>query len=535
MIKRLCHLFTPLVLAVGVLTAHAAAPRPQPNIIFILADDLGFSDLGSYGSEIATPNLDRLAAEGMRFTQMHNTSKCFPSRACLLTGLYAQQCGMAVRTKERLEIRNAITLGELLQGVGYTSFFVGKQHEGFLPNERGFSRGYGFLNGSINYFNPGRRRGGEPAPALLVFDQGVLWNFDGSVVAAKEVLFPEDFYATDAFTDKAIEFIGDWDAAGERKGPFFLYLSYNAPHFPLQARPEDIAKYRGKYDAGYEVIRRARYARQVRSGLLEPARFKLTDPTYADWDSLSGKERRAESERMEIYAAMIDSMDQNIGRLIAYLNDRGLLKDTLIMFASDNGACPVNIEHRVMNAGDGPPGSVSTYPFLNRSWANVANTPFRFAKNSSYEGGICTPFIIWKPGLVAAGAVSDWPCHFVDVLPTLMELTGAIYPDVNVLGEPTARPPGESLLPAFRGEAVARQNPLYWGWGGGAAVRTPDGFKLVTQNHSDPSTWKLYDMETDAVELVDLSARRPEIRTRLIEQWQAWSRSFQSGGTTAQQ
>jgi arylsulfatase len=298
----------------------------RPNIILILVDDMSYSDIGCYGGEIQTPNIDRLAQNGIRFTQMHNTSKCFPSRACLLTGVYAQQNGMSINPGS---FDHSISLGDLLKTVGYRTFQSGKNHNKKSLYDFGFDRVFEFFGGATNHFNPGNQRPGEAVP---IFKGGPdTWNLDNK--SFKPYNTSEDFYSTDYFTINAIEYI---DQYKNDTKPFFLYLAYTAPHDPLMAWPEDIAKYRGKYKAGYKVIRDARYKIMVSLGIVDPS-IKLSDPTSKDWNILTDEEKDQEDLRMAVYAAMIDRIDQNIGKLLERLKLSGKLDNTLILFASDNG------------------------------------------------------------------------------------------------------------------------------------------------------------------------------------------------------
>ncbi|MEA3460689.1 MAG: sulfatase-like hydrolase/transferase, partial [Bacteroidota bacterium] len=313
---------------------HSCTKHELPNIILVSTDDLGWSDLGCYGSEINTPHIDQLAQQGIRFTQFHNTSKCFPSRACLLTGIYAQQNGYANSYREPLQ--NAITLGELLRSAGYITLWSGKHHGVENPIYRGFDHYYGLKDGACNYFNPGEQRPGEGVPARKSWGGEKAkraWCVD-SLMFAPYTPEASDFYTTDYFTHYALEWLEQYS---DDKRPLFLYLAYTAPHDPLMAWPEDIQKYKGKYDRGYGVLRTERYARQLEMGLIDES-YKLSEATYPTWDTLDDTLRRDEIRKMEVYAAMIDRLDQNIGRLLQTLEKTGRSKNTLILFVSDNGA-----------------------------------------------------------------------------------------------------------------------------------------------------------------------------------------------------
>jgi arylsulfatase A-like enzyme len=491
--------------------AQLSIAADRPNIIFILVDDMGYSDIGCYGGEINTPNLDRMAQQGIRFTQMHNTSKCFPSRACLLTGVYAQQCGMH---KGFSGIRNAVTLGDVLRSAGYRTLASGKHHSKQSLYDMGFDRWFGLRDGCSNHFNPGNQRPGEPKPAQKNPGRRV-WCIDDQTLTPYTP--PEtDFYSTDYFTKYAISYLEEYK---DEEKPFFLYLAYTAPHDPLQAWPRDIAKYRGKYSAGYEAVRTARYKKMVELGVTDPA-MKLSDSTFSDWDSLSEKEQKKEEERMMVYAAMIDCVDQNIGKLLAKLKELGELDNTLILFAADNGSSPQFAEKGI--GGTGAIGSMSYWASLGKKWANVSNTPFRFYKNDSYEGGICTPFIAYWPGKINNhGTIDHRPLHFIDVMPSLVELTGATYP-TQFRDQSIVPMQGESFLAALLGtKAPGREKPLFWQWQKGKAVRRGE-WKAVANG----SEWALYNMETDRNETTDLKNQHPETFAELRKLFDEWEKPF---------
>ncbi|MCH9022222.1 MAG: arylsulfatase, partial [Planctomycetes bacterium] len=420
-------------------------PTKKPNILIILVDDMGWSDIGCFGGEVKTPNLDRLANGGIRFTQFHNTAKCFPSRACLLTGLYAQQCGM---DKKPSYFKNCTTLGEVLRTAGYRTFMTGKHHGLDNPIDRGFDRYFGLRDGACNYFNPGLQRKGEGVPAHKKKMSPRKWCIDGELLqpyTPKE----KDFYTTDYFTKYALQYLDEYKDEGK---PFFLYVAYNAPHDPLQAWPDDIKKYRGKFMAGYETYRKARYKRQQEMGLIDDS-FPLSDPTYADWDSLSDEEKDKEDNRMAVYAAMIDRVDQNIGKLLAKIEERGELDNTLVLFASDNG-CAASSDGSYSGynptANQGEMGSMTRWTKIGKSWSNISNTPFRLYKSNTHKGGSCTPLIAyWPKGIKVKNRISHEVGHFIDIMPTLAEAAGATYPREFKAQE---IPPmqGRSLVPIFQ-------------------------------------------------------------------------------------
>ena len=487
---------------------QSASETDRPNIILILADDLGLSDIGCYGSEIKTPNLDRLAESGLRFQYFANTSKSFPSRACLLTGVYAQDCGYDNTFNQ--PIQNAVTIGEVLRSAGYLTLWSGKHHGAENPVYRGFDRYYGLKDGACNYFNPGAQREGEELPAQKSRTRE--WCID-SILYKPYTPQHKDFYTTDYFTNYALNWLEEYK---EDKKPFFLYLAYNAPHDPLMAWPSDIDKYKGLYDEGYEVIRHKRYEKQQKIGLINQ-NYTLTEPTHVLWESLSESQKKEEAAKMEVYAAMIDRMDQNIGRIIDKLHETGKEKNTLIIFVSDNGASAemVNLKDDDDNA---PIGSMTRWVSLGKEWANVGNTPFRLYKNYSYQGGINTPCIAWWPTVIKSGTFSDFPGHFVDFMATFLDISGAKYPEVYN-GQKITPCRGESLLDIFRGKEIKRMNPLYWEWKQGRAVRKGD-WKIVKHGHDNP--WELYNLRNDPTEMNDLSKEKPDIVSELDDLFNKW-------------
>jgi arylsulfatase len=491
--------------------------QPLPNIILISVDDMGWSDLGCYGSEIQTPHIDRLAEEGMRFTQFHNTSKCFPSRACLLTGVYAQQSGYDKSYRE--PIKNAVTLGEVLREAGYITLWSGKHHGVENPIYRGFDHYYGLKDGACNHFNPGEQRPGEGVPARKSWSGEKAkraWCID-SVMYAPYTPEEKDFYTTDYFTHYAVDWLESYQ---DDDRPLFLYMSYTAPHDPLMAWPEDIAKYEGWYDEGYEPIRQRRYERQMKMGLIDES-YGLSEATYFDWDTLSPEFRRDEIRKMEVYAAMIDRLDQNVGRLLKTLEQSGRADNTLIMFVSDNGASAEMVR---IDDDYGEIGSMTLWSSLGPQWANVSNTPFRYYKNYSYEGGINTPLIAHWPGNIKEGTFSRFPGHFIDIMATLVDLTGAEYPQ-EFNGEEITPLQGESLLPAFSGENSKRREALFWEWSRGQAVRQGD-WKLVRWGRESP--WDLYNISEDPTEMENLATLYPDTIKALEQIFLSWKQ--ETGG-----
>jgi len=482
----------------------------KPNILIILADDMGYSDIGCYGGEIHTPNIDKLAKGGVKFSQMYNTSKCFPTRASLLTGVYYQ------RTNPNFE--NAATIGEVLRPAGYHTFWSGKQHAKFNPVTRGFDRYYGMIGGCENHFNPGFGAApGQPIPAYKIASNR--WSIDEKGIPENSNYIPQDsmFYDTDAFTNRAINWLDEYK---QDEKPFLLYMAYTAPHWPLHAWPEDIAKYKGVYDGGYEAVRKARYKRQVELGLVDPKTNPLPPVEIGEakpnWESLSADERRLEATRMEIYAAMVDRLDQNIGRLLKRLEEQGKLDNTIILFLSDNGACATDpkVDQVDLTA---PFGSVASYVSYGQNWATVSDTPLRKWKTTSHEGGISTPLIIHWPAAIKPK--SSWitePVHLVDIMPTLLSVSGAKFP-VESKESTIHSTDGVSLMPVITGQKIDRKNPLFYQFGKGAAIR--DGqFKLVRLG----ATWELYDLASDRAEMNNLATKRPDIVNKMEAQWLAW-------------
>jgi len=531
-----CIFFASLFLA----GSSAVANEPlRPNIILIMADDNGYSDLGCYGGEIDTPNLDRLAANGIRFKQFYNSTRCCPTRASLNTGLYPHQAGiggMDNRTERRgyegFLTDRCVTTAEVLKSAGYRTYVVGKWHMNHDPGpmERGFDEFFGLLRGhSSDNFNPRahtRLPGDKPLREYA----------------------PGEYYATDVFTDYALDFLAEArkpDANGERP-PFFLYIAHTAPHFPLQAPKEDIAKYADTYHKGWDVLREERHARLKELGLTDSdlplplrefvPRNRYNERTgWADrynpaWDELDADRRADLARRMAIFAAMTDRMDKNIGRIIDDLEKHGDLENTLVMFLSDNGACaewdpwgfdissgPQNVVHKgeELEKMGGP----NTYHSYGSGWANASNTPFRLYKHYIHEGGIRTPMIAhWPKGIQRKGEIEDSVGHIIDFMPTFVEISGASYPTERN-GTPIIPMEGRSLVKAFQG-TQNESRTLYWEHEGNRGVREGDT-KLVWMGVR--GVWELYDLKTDPVELNDLAEEQPETVKRLAESWNEWA------------
>lgn len=488
-------------------------PSKRPNIVLILADDMGFSDLGCYGSEIATPNLDRLAENGLRFTQFYNTSRCCPTRAALLTGLYSHQAGVGHMLQNwhppsyTSGLNNqCATIAELLHLADYRNYHAGKWHVGGLrkgdstnhPLNRGFDRAYG-SGGGGNYF----------ALRPLYLDR-------------ETVKAGDDFYATDAFSDWAVRFVREHGREHADR-PFFLNLCYTAPHFPLHAKPADIAKYRGRYLSGWDQLREHRYQKQRRLGIIDE-RWALSprDPVAQAWESLTDAERDEWDLRMAVYAAMIDCMDQGIGRVLNAIGEIGARENTIVLFLSDNGSSAEFLDTWPNPARGHKPGSVTgtrdSHRCLEVGWANAANTPFREHKMWVHEGGIATPLIVsWPERIKQTGAFTQAVGHVIDVLPTCLELAGVEYPQ-TFAGRELTPPAGESLVAAFEGETTAPRT-LAWEHEGNRAIRIGD-WKLVAARERK---WELYDLQVDRSETHDLAGDDPHRVAAMSQEWQRWA------------
>lgn len=475
----------------------------SPNIVVILVDDMGFSDIGCYGSEIPTPNLDALAKNGVRFTQFYNTARCCPTRACLLTGLYPHQAGVGHMTDDRglpgysgrLNDQCA-TMAEVLKPAGYFTAMVGKWHVGqnlgVIPSKRGFERSLNAAAGGFYFAEDPRAKvflDGQPATGL-----------------------PKDWYSTDLWADYAVRFV---DEARTQKKPFFLYLAFNAPHFPLQAPAEDIARFRGRYRKGWDAMRADRLARQNSLGMAGKGWALATRPEVVKaWDSLSETEKDRFDHLMATYAACVAHMDKAVGTLVAGLKERNELDNTLILFMSDNGG---NAESGPNGRTDGDPTRGTSDWFCGQSWAWLQNTPFREYKHYTHEGGISTPLIAhWPNGIPSSrrGSLERQPGHLIDIMATVNDVGGGTYPKGKV--KPME---GVSLRPAFAGKPLNRRNPIFWEHEGNRAVREGK-WKLVAKENQP---WELYDIDSDRSELTNLASKDPGRVKSMSAAWDAWA------------
>ena len=530
----------------------------RPNIVVIMADDMGYSDIGSYGASIIeTPTLDRLAENGLRFTQFYNASRCVPSRAALLTGQYPHQTGLGHMTADQdlpgyrgdLNDHN-VTIAELLGEAGYSTYMSGKWHVTHFqtkdpnrqnwPLQRGFDRFFGTIIGAGSYYDPaGLAMGNE---YIAPKEAGEDYTNDG-------------FYYTDAISDYARRYVEE-HVQKQSENPFFLYVGYTAPHWPLHAPQETIEKYEDQFDLGWDRLRERRYERMTEIGLIDEEWDLPRDPAVPAWTEAENKEWQA--RRMAVYAAMIDRMDQGIGQIVDALERSGELENTLILFLSDNGGAletfgwldwrdyadskgtqppgpgemqtslwpKVTRDGEPIQLGNMPeymPGPADTYQSYGRPWAHVANTPFRKYKSQVHEGGIATPLIAhWPAGIERAGALERQTGHIVDLMATAVDLAGANYPD-SADGSEIRPVQGVSLAPAFRGESIARETPLFFEHLGSRAIR--DGrWKAVAPGAT--GAWELYDMAADRTETNDLAEERPERLDNMAHQWDSMARRF---------
>lgn len=500
-----------------------AEAADRPNIVVILIDDVGFSDIGCFGSEIPTPNLDKLAAGGLRFNQFYNTARCSTTRAALLSGLYPHQAGMGWLDNKvepnskgfhgRL-LPRCVTIAEVLRDSHYFTAMAGKWHlgqqNGCTPVGRGFTRSLNSRFGEV-YFP---READKPGTKMLYLD--------GREIPKNSPELGTDWYSTDLFTDWSLKFI---DEAKARQQPFFLYLAQGAAHFPLRAPEDVIAKYRGKYMAGWDKLREQRHAKQVELGIVDP-KWPLAPrpPQCPDWHTLTDAEKERFDQMMAVYAAMIDRIDYSVGTLVQGLKQRGIFENTLIMFMSDNGGNAEGGPNGVTK-GEGSIGSPQSDVLLGMNWATLCNTPFARYKHFTHEGGVSSPFIVhWPAGVPADrnGSIISTPSHLVDIMPTCVQAAGASYP--GTFGDHQIEPmEGLSLLPVLQGKLSSRPTPIFWEHEGNKAVR--DGKWKLVMRHKEP--WQLFDMDADRTEQRDLSQANPETVQRLQLAWSRWAERTQ--------
>ncbi|MCM2678710.1 arylsulfatase [Echinimonas agarilytica] len=509
-------------------SATAALASTPPNIVVILADDMGWSDIGSYGGEIPTPHLDSLAENGLRFSNFYNSARCSPTRASLLTGLYPHQAGMGhlatqfvkKESKGTLGILHdrAVTMAEVLNDAGYFTAMTGKWHLGFergiTPWGEGFQRSLNLPRGAIYFPNQSMHKK-DPKNFEL--------HLNGKAIANDaEVLGQKDWYGTDLWTDFGIKFIKE---AQQEDKPFFLYLAHVAPHFPVMAPQKDIEQFRGKYMEGWHKIRHDRYQRQIKMGLIDKS-WALTEelPEVQHWDELPLEKQQRYDQLMAVYAAAVSRMDQSVGRLVHYLEQTDQLDNTLILFLSDNGSSAEG-GPRARMGGKGPMGGPQSNLFIGMNWATVHNTPFTLFKHFTHEGGIATPLIAhWPNGIEKSlnGTIDSTPGHVVDVMATAVDLSKSTYPK-TFNGHEILPMSGASLLPIFKGNEFKRAEPIFFEHEGNRAVR--DGhWKVVSRNYQP---WELYDMTADRTEMNNIANKYPERVKAMAVQYNEWAeRSF---------
>ncbi len=522
----------------------------KPNVLVILTDDMGYSDIGCFGSEIKTPNIDRLAANGLRFTHFYNTARCSPTRASLLTGLYPHQAGMGHLSSENYKedgykddlSKNAVTMAEVFQQAGYATYMTGKWHiaksmknkgdKSNWPLQRGFQRYFGTLNGSGSFYDP------------------------GTLISNNTFIAPsKNFYYTDAISDTAVKFIKE----NPKDKPFFFYVAYTAAHWPLHAPESEVQKYKGVYDKGWDAIREQRFNKLKKLGIIND-KCVLTERgvTIPEWQKEPLKEWQV--RRMEVYAAMIDILDKGIGRIITALEQKGELENTIIFYMHDNGGCAepvgtdkaevpmtaaqkmlkpysfdsINPEKELIYTRDGRfvrrgkgvmPGGADTWTGYSIEWANVSNTPFREYKHWAHEGGIASPLVVHFPkGFRAKGQLRTQPSHLIDIMATCLDITGVTYP-TQFNGNAIQPFEGKSLVPAFKNKPIQR-DLIFWEHEGNRAIRI-NNWKLVSKTtknkiftEEDEKAWELYDMDNDPSETKDLAAQNPQKVKEMAEKWE---------------
>jgi len=510
MIKKL------FILAVlFVAQSQLLAQKKQPNIIVILADDLGFSDIGAFGSEIKTPNLDKLAKNGLIIKQFYNAGRCCPSRASLLTGLYPHQAGIGDMVQDKgfpayqgYLNEHCITIGQALKQAGYNTIVSGKWHVGLVPSawavNRGFDDSFTLQNNGSSYFNS------EP-----LYNDGRKVTF---MKGDKEIIRTDSStYLTQEITNFALSSL---EKQRNQQKPFFLYVAYNAPHWPIQALPEDIAKYKGKYLEGWDKLRASRFKKLKEQGIIDK-NWDLSNrfEKVPDWEKLSTEEKDKWDTRMAIYAAMIDRMDAGIGEILQKVKSLGEEDNTIILFLSDNGGSADDVKNwNYVTQKNGTPGSVASIDSYESPWGNVSNTPFQLFKKNTHEGGIASPFIAYYPKHIKAGTVSNRVSHLIDIFPTFLEYAGFQYPD-SFQGKKLTPLEGISLKKEFEGQQSDAHEALFWEHEGSKAVRKGQ-WKAVAENNQP---WELYNLATDRTETKNVAKSEPKLLQNLIELHQQWS------------
>ena len=525
---KLFALFLIIATTVLPLSAATAALPARPNILILLADDLGYSDTGCYGGEIQTPNLDHLAADGLRFTQFYNTARCWSSRSCIMTGFYAQSIrrdkftgNYAVNTgggNPGIRPRWAELLPEFLRPLGYRSYHTGKWHIDGKPLANGFDHSYYDMNLEGYFTRIDANEDGEKLPNLKVGD---------------------GYYSTIGIADHAIKYLKE-HAAKYAGQPFFEFVAFHSPHFPIHALPEDIALYTNTYQPGWDAIREARFARMKKMGIvgtncvlspLDPVPLPEYNLSEAElkkrispdevghavpWASLTAGQQKFQAAKMAVHAAMVHRMDIETGRILDQLKAMGAYDNTIVLFLSDNGASAEQIIRGLGEDPKAPIGSVYSYLGIGPGWASAANTPFRLYKSWEHEGGNCTPLIVhWPAGISAHGELRDNPGHMIDIVPTLLNLTGAKRPE-TVAGLPVPPLPGKSLVPVFAKDNTVTHDFFWFDHDGNRAIRIGD-WKLVA-DHTKP--WELFDLSKDRSETKNLAAVYPEKVTEMAKAWQ---------------
>lgn len=513
--------FTTTLLLLSTLVFSLKAQQ-RPNVILIMADDMGYSDLGSYGGEVKTPNLDKLASEGIKYKQFYNAARCCPTRASLLTGLYPHQAGMGWMAAADLGTpayqdnlnTKCVTIAEVLKSAGYGTYMTGKWHltnerkiDGMVtsswPKQRGFDRYFGIIPGGANYFTP------------------VLYSDN------KKYPAPKEFYLTNAISDTSVKFI-DQHFSKSKADPMFMYVAYTAPHWPLHALQKEIDKYKEMYKAGWDNIREQRFAKQKQIGLFaKNTSLSPRDTAIKRWDQLSEKEQNEMAMRMAVYAAQIDVMDQGIGRIVQKLKEKNQLDNTLIFFLSDNGACAEFISSGKSKEVNGKQNTFESYRI---NWANVSSTPFREYKHYTHEGGIATPLIVhWPAGIdkkLNNTFINDYG-HITDIMATCIELAKVKYP-AQYKGNSITPLEGKSLVPHFAGKPN-NKGAVYWEHEANIAMR--DGkWKLVAKTPEDAvfskSSLELFDMDADLSEMNNLAAKHPDRVNAMYNSWLKWAKKI---------